>query len=134
MNDSSILVLSICAESISIDFENYLWNKIRKDHKNDFAQLVNRSNFNKRCRRLHHFINKVTRYNSGELNKSEDIFLMGSIPVPICKIAREKRCKFGNDSFETKPDKGDSAIIKQYYYGYKLHLVTSANSIFHGRI
>jgi len=56
---------------------------------------------------------------------------MDSIPVPICKIAREKRCKFGNDSFKTKPDKGYSAISKQYYYGYKLHLVTSVNGIFH---
>jgi hypothetical protein len=56
---------------------------------------------------------------------------MDSIPVPICKIAREKRCKFGKDYFETKPDKGYLAISKQYYYGYKLHLVTSVNGIFH---
>ena len=75
--------------------------------------LVDRSNFNKRSRRLHLFIHEVTRFISGELNKSEDIFLMDSIPVPICKIAREKRCKFGNDFFETKPDKGYSAISKQ---------------------
>ena len=131
MNDCSIIALSICAESIGIDSENYLWSKIMKDHKKDFPQLIDRSNFNKRRRRLHLFIHEVTRVISGELNKSEDIFLMDSIPVPICKIAREKRCKFGNDSFETKPDKGYSAISKQYYYGYKLHLVTSVSGIFH---
>ena len=131
MNDCSIIALCICAESIGIDSENYLWSKIMKDHKNDFPQLIDRSNFNKRRRRLHLFIHEVTSFISGELNKSEDIFLMDSIPVPICKIAREKRCKFGNDSFETKPDKGYSAISKQYYYGYKLHLVTSVNGIFH---
>lgn len=131
MNDCSIIALSICAESIGIDSENYLWSKIRKDHKSDFPELIDRSNFNKRRRRLHLFIHEVTRFLSGELNKSEDIFLMDSIPVPICKISREKRCKFGNDSFETKPDKGYSAISKQYYYGYKLHLVTSVNGIFH---
>ena len=131
MNDCSIIALSIYAESIGIDSENYLWSKIRKDHKKDFPQLVDRSNFNKRRRRLHLFIHEVTRFISGELNKSEDVFLMDSIPVPIGKIAREKRCKFGNDFFETNPDKGYSAISKQYYYGYKLHLVTSANGIFH---
>ena len=75
--------------------------------------LVDRSNFNKRSRRLHLFIHEMTRFISGELNKSEDIFLMDSIPVPICKIAREKRCKFGNDFFETNTDKGYSAISKQ---------------------
>lgn len=53
------------------------------------------------------------------------------MPVPICKIAREKRCKFGNDSFETKNDKRYLAISKEYHYGYKLHLVIFANSIFH---
>ena len=131
MNDCSIISLSICAESIGIDSENYLWSKINKDHKSDFPQLIDRSNFNKRRRRLHLFIHEVTRVISSKLNKSEDIFLMDSMPVPICKIAREKRCKFGSDCFETKPDKGYSAISKQYYYGYKLHLVTSANGIYH---
>ena len=60
-----------------------------KDHKNDFPQLIDRSNFNKRRRRLHLFIHEVTSFISGELYKSEDIFLMDSIPVPICKIARK---------------------------------------------
>ena len=131
MNACSIIALCICAESIGIDSENYLWSKIMKDHKNDFPQLIDRSNFNKRRRRLHLFIHEVTSFISEELNKSEDIFLMDSIPVPICKMAREKRCKFGNDSFETNADKGYSAISKQYCYGYKLHLVTSVNGIFH---
>lgn len=130
MNDCSIIALSICAESIGIDSENYLWSKIKKDYKADFPELIDRSNFNKRRRRLHLFIHEVTRFLAGQLNRSEDIFLMDSIPVPICKIAREKRCKFGKDSFENSPDKGYSAISKQYYYGYKLHLVTSVNGIF----
>ncbi len=130
MNDCSIISLSICAEAIGIDSENYLWSKIKKDYKVDFPDLIDRSNFNKRRRRLHLFIHEVTRFLAGQLNRSEDIFLMDSIPVPICKIAREKRCKFGKDSFENSPDKGYSAISKQYYYGYKLHLVTSVNGIF----
>ena len=130
MNDCSIISLSICAEAIGIDSENYLWSKIKKDYKDDFPDLIDRSNFNKRRRRLHLFIHEVTRFLACQLNRSEDIFLMDSIPVPICKIAREKRCKFGKNSFENSPDKGYSAISKQYYYGYKLHLVTSVNGVF----
>jgi hypothetical protein len=56
---------------------------------------------------------------------------MDSVPVPIYKIVREKRCKFRKDYFETKSDKGYSAISKQYNYGCKLHLVTSVNGVFH---
>ncbi len=130
MNDCSIVALSIFSEAICIDSENHLWSQIRKDHKSNFPQLIDRSTFNKRRRRLHFFINEVTSFIRDELNKSENIFLKDSIPLPICKIAREKRCKFGKDFFETKPDKGYSAIRKQYFYGYKLHLVTSVNGIF----
>ena len=108
MNDCSIIALSICAESIGIDSENYLWSKILKDYKGDFPGLIDRSNFNKRRRRLHLFIHEVTRHLAEKMNKSEDIFLMDSIPIPVCKIAREKRCKFGKDSFENSPDKGYS--------------------------
>ncbi len=52
MNDCSIIALSICTEAIGIDSENYLWSKIIKDYKADFPLLVDKSNFNKRRRRL----------------------------------------------------------------------------------
>jgi hypothetical protein len=48
MNDCSIIALAICADSISIDFENYLWGIIKKYHHEDFPDLIDRCNFNKR--------------------------------------------------------------------------------------
>ena len=131
MNDCSIIALAICAESLGIDSENYLWSKLKKDYGREFPELIDRSNFNKRRRRLQRYIQEVTRHLSGKLNEGENIFLIDSIPVPVCKIAREKRCKFGKDSFESTPDKGFSAVTKSYYYGYKLHLVTSVKGVFH---
>lgn len=131
MNDCSIIALSICAESLGIDSENYLWSKLKKDYGREFPELIDRSNFNKRRRRLQRYIQEVTRHLSGKLNEGENIFLIDSIPVPVCKIAREKRCKFGKDSFESAPDKGFSAVTKSYYYGYKLHLVTSVKGVFY---
>ncbi len=131
MNDCSIIALSICTEAIGIDSENYLWSKIIKDHNADFPLLIDRSNFNKRRRRLREYVHEVNCINAKKMTVGEDVFITDSIPVPICKIAREKRCKFEKDSFENKPDKGYSAISKQYYYGYKLHVVTSVEGIFH---
>ena len=61
---------------------------------------------------------------------SFSICCIDSLPVPICKIAREKRCKFGRETFEAAPDKGYSAVSKSYFYGYKLHLVTSVTGVF----
>jgi hypothetical protein len=131
MNDCSIIALSVCCESLGIDSENYLWSKLKKDYSDGFPNLIDRSNFNKRRRRLRLYIHKVTQQLSMILNEAENVFLVDSIPVPVCKIVREKRCKFTGESFEDAPDKGYSAVTKSYYYGYKLHLVTSIKGVFH---
>jgi len=125
------IALSICSESLGIDSENYLWSKLKKDYSKDFPNLIDRSNFNRRRRRLQLYIHEVTKQLSETLNEGENVFLVDSIPVPVCKIAREKRCKFGSECFENAPDKGYSAVTKSYFYGYKLHLVTSINGIFY---
>jgi len=131
LNDCSIIALSICCESLGIDSENYLWSKLKNDYSDDFPMLIDRSNFNRRRRRLQRFVYEVTNRLAKKLVEGEDVFIVDSIPVPVCKIAREKRCKFGRESFETSPDKGYSAVSKSYYYGYKLHLVTSVTGVFY---
>jgi len=131
MNDCSIIALSICQESLGIDSENYLWSKLKNDYSNDFPMLIDRSNFNRRRRRLQMFVQELANQLAKKLTEEEDVFIVDSIPVPVCKIAREKRCKFGRESFETSPDKGYSAVSKSYYYGYKLHLVTSVRGVFY---
>ena len=131
MNDCSIITLSICCESLGIDSENYLWSKLKNDYRNDFPSLIDRSNFNRRRRRLQLFVHEVTHCLAKKLTEWEDVFIVDSIPIPVCKIAREKRCKFGRESFEFAPDKGYSAVSRSYYYGYKLHLVTSVTGVFY---
>ena len=131
MNDCSIIALSICQESLGIDSENYLWSKLSNDYGDDFPMLIDRSNFNRRRRRLQMFVHEVTRGLAKKLVEGEDVFIIDSIAIPVCKIAREKRCKFGRESFEASPDKGYSAVSKSYYYGYKLHLVTSVTGVFY---
>ncbi len=127
----TLLVFPFVQNHFRIDSENYLWSKLKKDYSMQFPDLIDRSNFNKRRRRLQLFIHEVTKNLSVKLNEGEDVFIIDSIPVPVCKIAREKRCKFGRDAFESAPDKGYSAVTKSYYYGYKLHLVTSVKGVFY---
>jgi hypothetical protein len=64
------------------------------------------------------------------MNEGEDTYLVDSIPMPICQIAREKSSKICKEDFETAPDKGYSAVSKSWYYGYKLHLVTSVRGVY----
>ena len=131
MGDCTIIALSICAEAIGIDSENYLWGKIKKDYPCLFPDLVDRSNFNRRRRRLRFFIHEVSVRISCMLGEGEDVFIVDSMPLPVCNIARQFSCKTGRENFGTSPDKGFSAITQSHYHGYKMHLVTSVRGVFH---
>jgi hypothetical protein len=130
MSDSEIIALSLLGESIGIDSENYLFGKIRSDHIYDFPNLIDRSRFNRRRKRLGDLIARLNQRISAILNEGENIYLVDSIPIPVCQIARERSCKICKEDFDTAPDKGYSAVSRSWYYGYKLHLVTSVSGVF----
>ena len=131
MSDIEIITLSICSESIGIDSENYLISKLNKDYKASFPNLIHQTRFNKRRKRLKSWIEEVNKRLSSQLNEGEDIWMVDSMPVPICKNGREDQLKICRQDFETAPDKGYSAVNKQYFIGYKLHLMISLRGIYH---
>jgi hypothetical protein len=131
LTDCQIIALSVTSESLGIDSESYFWGKLKSDHKHDFPDLIDRSNYNRRRKRLHPWIEELNKAVADFINQGEDCYLVDSIPIPVCTIAREKRCKICKENFETAPDKGYSAVNKNWYFGYKLHLLTSANGVFH---
>jgi hypothetical protein len=130
MSDCEIIALSLTGESIGIDSENYFWKKLNSDYQIYFPQLIERSRFNRRRKRLSSYIQKLNQRVAHKLNENEDAYIVDSIPVPVCQIAREKRSKICKETFEKAPDKGFSAVSKSYYYGYKLHLITSVRGVF----
>ena len=129
MSDCEILALSLCSEAMSIDSENYFWGKI-KSQSTDFPNLIDRSNYNRRRRNLIGFYNQLTQNLADQLNEEETIFIVDSMPLPVCNIARANRNNVLREDFETSPDKGYSAITKTYFYGYKLHLITSLKGVY----
>lgn len=131
MTDCEIIALSLTSESLEIDSENYLWGKLKCDHSSDFPNLIDRSNFNRRRKKLYPYIELLNQTVANEMILDEDVYLVDSIPIPICKLAREKQVKICKEQFETAPDKGYSAVNKAYYFGYILHLITSVKGIFH---
>jgi len=131
MSDCQIIALAITGESLGIDSENYFWGKLKSDHTKDFPNLIDRSNFNRRRKKLYPFIERLNQTIASRLNEGENVYIVDSIPIPVCKNAREKQSKVCKETFETAPDKGYSAVNKNYFYGYKLHLLTSVRGIFH---
>jgi hypothetical protein len=115
-----VLSLVLTAEYMSLDSENWLFNKIKSDYKEDFAHLIDRSRYNRRKRQLFPVLEKIRQQLAAGFLEFEDYFIVDSMPLEVCKISREKRAKICKENFESAPDKGFCASQDFYFYGYKL--------------
>lgn len=131
LSDIEVISLNLTSEYMSIDSENLLFKKIKSCHSDDFPTMIDRSQFNRRKKYLFHYIDKIRMALAQKFIEFEDYFIVDSMPLEICKIAREKRVKVCKEAYETSPDKGFCASQNMYFYGYKLHGVCSVNGVFH---
>lgn len=130
-SDLEVVALSLVAEFMSCDSENWLFNKLRSDYRDSFSNLIDRSRFNRRKRGLFLTIELVRNKLAEQFLSFEDYYIIDSMPLEVCKLAREKRSKVCAEAFETSPEKGYCAAQKMYFYGYKLQGVCSVNGVFH---
>ena len=128
MSDLEVVALSLTAEFMSIDSENSLFKQINQV---DIPNLIERSQFNKRRRKLFLFLEEVRTKLAREFLEFEDYFIIDSMPLEICKFSRHNRIKICKDEFETAPSKGFCASQNSWFYGYKLHGVCSISGVFH---
>lgn len=122
LSDCEILALTLAAESIGIESETYLFGKLNKDYHQDFPHLIHRCNYNQRRRVFGGYLQQLNQFLADGMNEGENVFIVDSIPVPVCRIARESSSKICRQNFRTAPDKEYSAVNKAWYFGYKLHL------------
>lgn len=123
MNDLKVVALSCCMEGLGIDSENLMWSKLQSDYKNDFKDLIHRTRFNRRRRRLHDKISEIQSYVSDQLGSSRKHMIIDSIPVPVVKLVREKSFRVFKQDPNNTPAKGFSSVNKNWFIGYKLHAI-----------
>jgi len=129
--DLQIISLALTAEYMSLDSENWLFNKLKADYKADFPHLIERTRFNRRKRQLFPIFEKIRQKIAHQFLEFEEYFIVDSMPVEVCRITREKRSKVCKESFDTAPSKGFCASQNLHFYGYKLQGICSSNGIFH---
>lgn len=129
MSDLEVIALSLTAECLSIDSENYLFSKLNTEYHHQFEQLISRRQYNDRRKLLFEKIEQARKLLAARLNAQSDVFAIDSMPLEICKLSREKRNKMGKESQHHQPDKGYCASQKKYFYGYKLHSVCSSAGV-----
>src|SRR5690554_7950781 len=92
-SDLEVISLNIMSEYMSIDSENFLFKKIASCHRGDFPNIIERSQYNKRKKNLFLYIDQIRAFLANQFVEFEDYFVIDSMPLEVCKIAREKRAK-----------------------------------------
>ena len=128
MSDVEVVALSLTAEFMSIDSENSLFKQLLPG---EISNLIERSQFNKRRKKLFLFSEQIRTELAAKFMYFEDYFIVDSMPLEICKFSRHNRIKICKDDFETAPSKGFCASQNSWFYGYKLHGVCSVTGVFH---
>lgn len=131
LSDVQVICLSLLQEALSIDSEHWFWSKLQADYGQAFPELPHLSNYNRRRKRLAGPTQQLARLWGQALCPHEDTFMVDSIPVPVAHIAREHSTTVCRKRFHTAPDKGYSAVLGQYYIGYKLHVVLTLDGVYH---
>jgi hypothetical protein len=129
-SDAKIITLSLAAEFLSLDSENRLFDLIKNSLFFSLQGLIDRSAYNRRKKLLgHHFIS-ILDYLSEHLSPGEDVFIVDSFPIEICRFARAKRVRICKEDFDTAPDFGYCAAQKNTFFGYKLHGLCGVSGVF----
>lgn len=128
-SDAKIIALALTAESLSIDSEHLLFSKLQSNYRADFPDLIHRSNFNIRARKLKDVIELIRSQMAQKIAGTESVFSIDSMPIPICRIVRCKRLKICREDDRCWPASGYCATQKQFYHGYKLHALVGINGV-----
>lgn len=126
---SNICIISMCltSEYMGIDSECQLFREI----KDTFLEpKIERSVYNRRRRKLFSYIELVRKEFVKIFNEFEEYFIIDSMPLEICKKARQNRLKICKEDYLTSPEKGYCASQDFWFYGYKLHAICSISGVF----
>lgn len=129
LSDNQIITMSIWSYVEDIYSELNLYRRIKLDLPAIYATLPDRSNFNRRRRRLQYLVDEVQASLVDQLLDDEDTFVVDSMPLPVCRYARASRLKILKDDDVLAPSYGYKHIDKQSFFGFKLHLSIGANGL-----
>lgn len=128
--DSELLTVALVAEFLSLDEETAILGYLRRNYATLFPVLPDRSRYNRRRRALGEALNQIRRQVLGWLltllpADERPLALIDSLPIPVVGFhhARGDHAWYGWATY------GYNASKKQTIYGFKLHLITTAEGM-----
>jgi hypothetical protein len=126
LSDKELIALCLASESLGIDSERYLFKQLPRA----VLGKIERSVYNKRRRRLGGKIEWFRQQMVQQLSSSEDLHLIDSMPLEVCKLSRAKRSSICSENIDSSPDYGYCAAQSMHYFGYKIHAVCTEDGVF----
>ncbi|CAI9679233.1 IS982 family transposase ISRa1 [Elizabethkingia anophelis] len=126
LKDLELISIALTTEFIGIDSESHLFRHIPVT----IRQKIDRSVHNRRKRRMANKIDEIRIKLARSFNEFENIFIIDSMPVEVCKLSRCDTSKICKDAEHCYPNRGFCASQKMHFYGYKLYAVCSVNGAF----
>lgn len=127
LSDLELISLTILAEFKSIDSEHQLFREIKGW---EIETKIERSVYNRRKRKLFPYIEKLRIKIAEKFNEFENYFVIDSMPLEVCRMARSSRSKICKEVDYAIPNKGFCASQNLHFYGYKLHAICTINGVF----
>ena len=90
----------------------------------NYIKPVSLSRFNRRLHALYDWLEGLVRL-IGELLTTGTVFLIDSMPLPVCKRARASRCR----KVRGKAFCGYCAAKREKFFGWRLHLICTEQGI-----
>lgn len=122
LSDSEIITISLVGEAHKVSSENAWFNYVKRNFSDLFPDMGDRSRFNKTRRNLCVVTERIRQHFMDKFNFSkEEIGIIDSIPIPVCKFARA----YFSKCFKDISEYGYCASKKETYYGVKLHAIVT---------
>jgi len=129
MTDIEVITISVLAEALSIDSENWLFSKLKKEYSSQFPNLIDRSNYNRRRKKLMPYLGCVGEWVSNIVDDESKTVIIDSIPIPICQKPRISRSKICRDDPMVQPTHAYHASHKIHYFGFKMQLLITRQGV-----
>ena len=126
MSDSEILTLALMMDYLPFPGESQFIGFIKANYGKWFPNLLERSQFNRRLRKLGENFELLRRNWVAQLGGLEARrFVIDTKPIPVVGSKRSKR----HSDFEGSADYGYCASKKMKYFGYKLVVISTPHGL-----
>ncbi len=121
VTDAEVLTVAVVAAAC---FQNHHAVALAVMHKGYLGGELSRSRFNRRLHALADWLDLLLEL-LGELFASGEAFVLDSLPLPVCRRVRARRCR----KVRGRAYCGYCAAKREKFFGWRLHLVATPNGV-----